>query len=72
MAIPHIAHTPGHWTASAPLRALTRLVGSPAVKALGTLLLLVVIGMATGQLVGHVLAAGIEKLLDLAAVGQSG
>jgi hypothetical protein len=39
---------------------------------LGTLLLLVVLGMATGQILGHLLSTGIENLLDFIAPDQSG
>jgi hypothetical protein len=41
-------------------------------KVLGALLVLVVVGMATGQILGHLLATGIEYLLDVIDLDQAG
>ena len=41
---------------------------SPAVRVVRVLLLLVVLGITTGQILGHVLATGIEHLLDVIAL----
>jgi hypothetical protein len=40
------------------------------VKVFGTLLMLIVLGVVTGQLLGQLLVAGIESLLDVIAVDQ--
>ena len=45
---------------------------TPLRRVVGTLVLLAVIGIVTGQLLGHVAAAGIEQLLELVAVDQTG
>lgn len=71
MVIPHFAHAPGLRT-PARSRTIRGWLSTPTMLVLGTLLVLVVVGTATGQVVGHLLAAGIEKLLDLIALGQSG
>lgn len=72
MAIPHIAHAPGGLKSSAWTRTVRTRLNNPAIKALGTVLLLVVLGMATGQILGHLLATGIENLLDVVALDQVG
>ena len=72
MAVTHLAHPlvtiERHaWTRTTRVR-----LTSPRAKAFGTLLLLILLGVATGQLLGHLLAAGIESLLDIIAVDQTG
>jgi hypothetical protein len=68
MLIPHIAHAPGRPKSSAWTPVVRTRLNNPATKLLGTLLLLVVLGMMTGQILGHLLAAGIENLLDVVAL----
>jgi hypothetical protein len=46
-------------------------MGFPASKVVGTLLLLVVLGVGTGQILGHLLATGIENLPDVIALDQA-
>jgi len=72
MALPYIAHAPGAlqrptWTQTVRMR-----LTSPAMRLAGTLVLLVVLGVATGQFLGHLLATGIENLLDVIDLDQAG
>lgn len=76
MALPHIVRASGGTKRPAWIRTVRVMMGSPAMKAtravVGTLVLLVLLGVAIGQLLGHLLAAGIENLLDVFIVDQTG
>ena len=65
MAISDAAHALGSLRASALSRTIRTKLDSPAMKVLGVLLVLVLLGMVTGQIVGHLLATGIESLLGV-------
>lgn len=72
MTVAHVAHAPRGAEPSARSRTVRPRLDGPAVVVVGTLLLLVGVGIVAGQVVGHLLAAGIDQLLDLIALGQSG
>jgi hypothetical protein len=67
-----IPHPPDGLTSSGRARTVRTSLSSPAAKVLGTLLLLVALGVATGQVVGHLLAVGVESLLDVIDLDRAG
>lgn len=72
MASPHVVHAPAGPEGPARAPTLRERWHSPSFKVAGALLVLVVLGIVTGQTLGHLLAAGIESLLDLVAVDAAG
>jgi uncharacterized membrane protein len=74
MAVPHWEHIHGGLRSPEWIRRTRKLLRSPAttlgLKLVGTLVLLVLVGVVTGQLLGHLLATGIEEALGLVTADQ--
>lgn len=71
MAIRDITHAPRDPKPSARTRTVRGTLNNRAFIALSTLLLLVVVKMATGLVLGHLLAAGIGDLLGMVVIDDA-